>query len=164
MERVASKIISFLLMFNLFNNFSYANSKVDISVESSDNKEVKGSGPVKKISKKDLELGNLTDEHLANSMYHQIAMASVFGTISLAGLVTCACTLGHLVSNDCRNVGCGLEPLAYGIASLGSGAVGALFGFLSYKSIKDAIATDALREEYRSLNKISQKSAVNKQI
>ena len=97
MERVASKIISFLLMFNLFNNFSYANSKVDISVESSDNKEVKGSGPVKKISKKDLELGNLTDEHLANSMYHQIAMASVFGTISLAGLVTCSCTLVHVV-------------------------------------------------------------------
>lgn len=164
MKHIAARFVSLALIFNLFANFSQADSKVDISVESSDNKEVKSPRSVKEMSKKGLDLGILTDEHLANSMYHQIAMASIFGTISLTGLVTCAFTLGHLASNDYRHVGYGLEPLAYGIASLGSGAVGALFGFLSYRSIKDAISTDALRETLRLYPTVSEEKKIKRTI
>ena len=57
-----------------------------------------------------------------------------------------------------------MEPLAYGIGILGGGAVGGLFGFLSYRSVKNAVSTNALREALRLYSTASeeQKNRKNK--
>ena len=166
MKQIVSRLVSVALVFNLSTSFLHADSKIDNPVKSSESKKLKSSKSVNKLSKKDLEskIGYLTDDYLARGMYKDIVLAGVFGCISLGGWVTSISGLVELISGDHSDWHCGMEPLAYGIGILGGGAVGGIFGFLSYRSVKNAVSTNALREALRLYSTASeeQKNRKNK--